>query len=83
MKTLKIFRGNYDGRNERAVVCYTKKEAIQLLGIRLSHLNSFFCPRDNQIKDEKEVWDSPHVAFQRKMSFTFDKPEWEKIKKDA
>lgn len=81
MAVLKMFRGNWDGRRERAVVCATKKEAMALLGTSLSTMNGYFSQPDSIARPAfTVVWSSPGVVFQRRMRSTTEQDPWVPVK---
>jgi hypothetical protein len=81
MPALKLFRGNWDGRNERAVACATKKEAMALLGTSAATMNNHFSQPDTVMREScKAVWDSPRVVFHRRMRSTAEQDPWLPIK---
>lgn len=80
MPKMKLFRGNWDGKRERAVVCATKKRAMELLGTSASHMRDMFNDSTDIRPDCASVWNSPEVVFERPMSFSLDVDNWKPIK---
>lgn len=77
MAALKMFRGNWDGRNERAVVCTSRKAAMELLGTGMATMNNYFSQPETAIREScKIVWDSPGVVFHRRMRTTAQQDQW-------
>jgi hypothetical protein len=82
MPTLKLFKGNWDGRNERAVVCNSAKAARELLGAGAATMKNYFSQSDEQVRPAYQaVWDSPGVVFQRRMRMTTEQDPWVAVKR--
>ena len=75
---LKLFRGNWNGTVERAVVCATKKRAMELLGASASHMRDMFSPNETQSPNCASVWATPETVFQRKMDYP-DTDNWKPL----
>lgn len=77
MRSLMIFRGNWDGKNERVVVCSTKKRAQELLAASASHMRDMFSS-PNKVVHESDavVWASPETVFERPI----DQAAWQPLK---
>lgn len=81
MPTLKLFRGNWDGRNERAVVCASRNAAMKLLGTGMATMNNYFSQPQEVVRPAHQVvWDSPGVVFQRRMRMTKEEDPWVPVK---
>ena len=81
MSALKLYRGNWDGRNERAVVCASRKAAMELLGTSLATMNNHFSqPQTEMCESCKTVWESPGVVFHRRMRTTTEQDPWQPVK---
>lgn len=77
---LKLFRGNWDGKRERAVVCATKKLAMELLGASRSHMQDMFSSPSTVVRQDcKVVWESPGVVFERPMDLGPNTDGWKPI----
>lgn len=77
MAALKLFRGNWDGRNERAVVCASRKAAMELLGTSMATMTNYFSQPDSIARPAfAVVWSSPGVVFQRRMRSTTEQDPW-------
>ena len=84
MKSLKLFKGNWDGRNERAVVCSTKTKAMQLLGTSVTTMNNFFSHTlDSMTEDYRAVWESPGDVFARPLQARSGTNVWTRVKPRA
>lgn len=79
MPTLKIFRGNWDGRNERAVVSPTMKQAAELLGAGRTTMRDFFVPQMNIRAEDEIVWATPGVVFHRAIRYGPEKECWRRV----
>lgn len=80
MSELKIFRGNWDGKRERAVVCATKKRAMELLGATASTMKGYFSHPSTVIREEDSVvWTTPETVFQRPIAFGPNRPAWMQV----
>jgi hypothetical protein len=55
----------HDGKKAELVVCKTKKEAIEKLGITMYELNNFGVIYEQQVDNTKIAWDNPGVVFTR------------------
>lgn len=82
MPTLKLFKGNWDGRNERAVVCASRNAAMKLLGTGLATMSNYFSQPDEFVRPAfQPIWDSPGVVFQRRMRTTAEQDPWRPVQK--
>lgn len=68
MGKLKMYCGNYDGRNGRAVVTTSQKRAAELIGVSISCFRDYF----NSLGDgldaaDKILFENPEVVFKYKL----------------
>lgn len=62
MAKLKIYCGNYNGRQGRAVATTSQKKACELIGISMNHFRNYF-RGDGSEKYYKECLENPETVY--------------------
>lgn len=72
----------HDGKVKRAVVCKTKKEAIQILKVSPYSFNSYGVVLNEQKDDMLVIWNNPGVIFKKNIYSSaggYNFGEWTKV----
>lgn len=76
MRRMKVWSGNYDGRNRRMVAAMSQRRAMELLGVSRTDFKNYFGETGNE-QDRAIALQEPGVVFERK-ALAFNEP-WRRV----
>lgn len=80
-RPLRVWCGNYDGRNKRMVATTTKKDAAQKIGVSLYMFSQFFCATGNK-DDIAKAMESPGTVYAKPYA-NFGGDGWQPVRPSA